>query len=138
MHISRTDVPIGPLRCQLSQCEWVSNPTSAVTHRETRVRLSAHRELQRVQCNCLSEGVVINNTPSPHQPKRICALPPFGKCEWGPDTTSEMCRMALSRFASLETNRCVRWANVQRASEGRWSNGSLNLVCSSASGEQGM
>ena len=28
----------------------------------------------RVQCNCLSKGVVINKTPSPYQPMRLYAL----------------------------------------------------------------
>ena len=63
------------------------------------MRLSADHKLQSVQCNCLSEGVVINNTPSPYQPARMYALPLLGKCEWSPDATLEMCHMALSPFA---------------------------------------
>ena len=86
-----------------TQC-WLSG-----THRETLARLLADWELQCVQCNCLSEGIVINKTPLPYQLTRMSALLPFG--EWGPDATLEMCCMALSLFASDS----VGSANVQQA-----------------------
>ena len=75
LHISRSDAPIVPRCCRLSQCEWVPNPALAVgassgDHREVVSRSGA----ERVQCSCLSEGVVINKTPSPYQPTRMYAV----------------------------------------------------------------
>ena len=43
------------------------------THREALGRLSADWKLERAQCNCLSEGDVINKTPSPYQPTQMYA-----------------------------------------------------------------
>ena len=47
------------------------------------------------------------------------ALPPFGKCEWGPDVTSEyVARLCPDlRMTTSEANRGVGSANVQRALE---------------------
>ena len=78
LHISRSDAPIVPRCCWLGQCEWVHNPESAVgdssgDHPEVVRQYSTCLILhdaagrsgaERVQCNCLSEGVVINKTPS--------------------------------------------------------------------------
>ena len=58
--------------------------------------LGPHREVvgrsgaERVQCNCLSEGVVINKTPSRTNRRECTHCAPFGQCEWGLDATSDV------------------------------------------------
>ena len=106
----------GMIGSPILQCEWVPDPESAVgapgPHRLSGDR--GHREIvgpigtpaigrssgrsgaERVQCNSLSEGVVMNKTPSPYAHRtnrRECThCAPFGQrldCEWDPDATSE-------------------------------------------------
>ena len=61
LHISRSDSLIGPRCRRLGQCEWVFDPTSAVRDSSGDPREVVGRsELQCVQCNFFSEGVVIN------------------------------------------------------------------------------
>ena len=63
----------------------------------------------------LSQGVVINRTPSPYQQTRMYV---YGICEWGPNAaTSEMCRRLYPDWPPIRSvaNRGVGSANVQRA-----------------------
>ena len=100
----------------------------------TRNRLSGPRRevvgrsgAERVQCNCLSEGVVINTTSSPYAHRtnrRKCTRwAPFGQCEWGPQRdVGRFCPNL--RPTTLEANRGVGSGNVKRALAGK-----AHLVC---------
>ena len=83
---------------------WMgSRPGAHRSARLTRARNSGRPSgsgAERVQCNCLPEGVAINRTPSPYQPTRMYALRHSANVNGSrsADATSDM--MVLSRFAS--------------------------------------
>ena len=66
LHISRSNAQIGP-RCFFGFPTW---HRLSGHHREVVGRSGA----ERVQRNCLSQGVVINKTPSSYQPTQMYAL----------------------------------------------------------------
>ena len=96
-----------------TQC-WLSR-----THWETLARLSAYRDLQRLQYNCLPHGVVQKKIPSPYLPTRMYAFRPFGNHVNGDPTQRRKC---ISRHCpdlpatTLVANWDVGLANVLQAS----------------------
>ena len=111
LHISRSDARC----CRVGQCEWVPDPASAAG-----ASLGDHWEVvgqsgaERVQCNCLSEGVVINRTPSPCQPTQMYALRAIWPMWMGsrPDVGWFCPDLPLT---TSEASRGVRSANVKWA-----------------------
>ena len=118
LHISRSGAPTVPRCCRVGQCEWVPNPASAVwaslgDHREVVGRSGA----ECVQCNRLSQGLVINMTPSPYQPTRMYALRTIRPMWMGSRRDVEWFCPDLPPTTS-EANRGVGSANVKRALDG--------------------
>ena len=92
-----------PRCCRLGQFEWVPDPESAVgassgDHREVVGRSGA----ECVQCNCPSEGVVINKTPSPHATVPTDANVRIARLPANVNGVLMRRRMVLSRLAKCE------------------------------------
>ena len=94
----------------------------------TFARLSADRELQRLQCNYFPHGVITNKDSFTVPANTNVRTPAIRKpCKWGPDVAAGMHRMALSRFTydnvggqlGCQIGKCA--AGIRQVPRYRWS-----------------